>query len=198
MRVILALSMLRPGISFEAEAKTIPNSGDATAVLLSQAVHHGRRARPTNVVAVPKPASPTGLIQANQSAASMNQQKPARPRRWNTRSRAANAGAPSLRTGATRDVGIVCAIKATASPPAAGTAPTISGRAPSGSCRGEHIALLRLSLILPAVGGRHGPPKHFKDDSGRPTKQQHAVHRRHWSKQMPVLRRRDVAVTSVV
>src|ERR1700744_2665167 len=41
----------------------------------------------------------------------------------------------------------------------------------------------------------HHFPQDRKNDRGRPTKQQHAVHRRHWAKQLPALNRSHVAVT---
>ena len=43
-----------------------------------------------------------------------------------------------------------------------------------------------------------GSPQHLEYDGGRPTKQEHAVHRRYRPKQSPALHRNYIAVPSVV
>ena len=44
------------------------------------------------------------------------------------------------------------------------------------------------------VAAPRSSPKHLEYDGGRPTKQEHAVHRRYWPKQSPALHRNYVAV----
>ena len=51
-----------------------------------------------------------------------------------------------------------------------------------------------MSGSLFSTAGHQCSTQHLKNDSGRPTKQQHAVHRRHWPKQVPALHRSNVAV----